>query len=246
MATLDLSPPPPPPLPPQPSHPSAPQISTPPKSLTPSLTISPLTPSHLPAYRRLLALLLPIPYQKSFFAEPLLSSSASQSQSIALIALWQHPTSTTTPTSTSTSTTTTTPASSSTSSSPSSLPLQSSNPHHNPNLLLIGAIQARVCSPSPTSSPPQQQTLYIQTLALLAPYRHLGIATYLFHELLARARERNPCLSAVWAHVWEASDEALAWYVRRGFVVQEGVVRGYYRRLRPDGARVVRMELEML
>lgn len=53
-------------------------------------------------------------------------------------------------------------------------------------------------------------------------------------------RERDAEIKEVWAHVWEASEEALEWYVKRGFSVEEGVV-GYYRRLRPGGARVVRM-----
>lgn len=46
-------------------------------------------------------------------------------------------------------------------------------------------------------------------------------------------------MTEVYAHVWEANEEALEWYVRRGFEVQ-GVVEGYYTKLRPGGARVVR------
>lgn len=44
----------------------------------------------------------------------------------------------------------------------------------------------------------------------------------------------------IYAHVWEANEEALEWYVKRGFEVGEEVVEGYYRKLRPSGARVVR------
>lgn len=43
----------------------------------------------------------------------------------------------------------------------------------------------------------------------------------------------------VYAHVWEMNVEGIGWYARRGFEVED-VVAGYYRRLRPDGARVVR------
>lgn len=46
-------------------------------------------------------------------------------------------------------------------------------------------------------------------------------------------------MTSVYAHVWEANEEALEWYRRRGFVVGERV-EGYYRRLKPQGARVVR------
>lgn len=34
--------------------------------------------------------------------------------------------------------------------------------------------------------------------------------------------------------------EALEWYTKRGFEVEEELVRGYYRKLRPSGARVVK------
>ncbi len=46
-------------------------------------------------------------------------------------------------------------------------------------------------------------------------------------------------MTGVYAHVWEANGEALEWYAKRGFEAGE-VDRGYYRRLKPDGARVVR------
>ena len=44
----------------------------------------------------------------------------------------------------------------------------------------------------------------------------------------------------IYAHVWEANEEALGWYVKRGFELRGDVVEGYYRKLRPSGARVVR------
>jgi ribosomal protein S18 acetylase RimI-like enzyme len=72
----------------------------------------------------------------------------------------------------------------------------------------------------------------------------LGVATHLLSTLIERARVREPKLGFVWAHVWEASEEALEWYVKRGFEVLPDVVKWYYRRLRPAGARVVIMELE--
>lgn len=45
------------------------------------------------------------------------------------------------------------------------------------------------------------------------------------------------------AHVHEANDEALHWYESRGFEVLPGTVEGYYRRLKPGGARVVQLKL---
>ena len=44
----------------------------------------------------------------------------------------------------------------------------------------------------------------------------------------------------VYAHVWEANEDAVEWYARRAFVGEPEVVVGYYTKLRPRGARVVR------
>ena len=91
--------------------------------------------------------------------------------------------------------------------------------------------------PSPAPSPSKQ--LYVQTLGVLSPYRSLGIATALLDEVVETGI-REYGIGAVYAHVWEANAEALEWYLRRGFMLEEGLVEGYYRRLRPAGARVVR------
>lgn len=108
---------------------------------------------------------------------------------------------------------------------------------------VVAGIQARL-EPFPSSSPDPNppQTLYIQTLALLAPYRHLGIASSLLSELLSRVLQQHMGLKieSVYAHVWESSVEALEWYVKRGFEVENGVIPDYYRRLKPGGARIVR------
>ena len=47
----------------------------------------------------------------------------------------------------------------------------------------------------------------------------------------------------MYAHVWEANTDALEWYGKRRFEIEKGVVEGYYRKLRPTGARVVRRRL---
>lgn len=50
-------------------------------------------------------------------------------------------------------------------------------------------------------------------------------------------------MESVYAHVWEKSEEALEWYLKRGFEVEAGAVEGYYQRLRPRGARIVRRKI---
>ena len=81
--------------------------------------------------------------------------------------------------------------------------------------------------------------VYVQTLGVLSPYRSLGAASALLEEIV-EVGIREYSITSVYAHVWEANTEALQWYMRRGFKVEKGIVEGYYRRLRPAGARVVR------
>jgi len=105
------------------------------------------------------------------------------------------------------------------------------------------------CSLSPLPSPSPQifhHQIYIKTLCLLAPYRHIGVATALLDSILDQTeflREQN--VQSVFAHVWESNEEALEWYVKRGFEKEEELIQRYYRRLRPAGAWVVRKEVNV-
>jgi hypothetical protein len=47
----------------------------------------------------------------------------------------------------------------------------------------------------------------------------------------------------VYAHVWTENEEALQWYEKRGFRREGEVVKGYYRRLKPDTAWILRRRL---
>jgi ribosomal protein S18 acetylase RimI-like enzyme len=47
----------------------------------------------------------------------------------------------------------------------------------------------------------------------------------------------------VYAHVWEENEEARRWYKGRGFWEEGGRVEGYYRKLKPSGAVIVRREV---
>jgi N-alpha-acetyltransferase 50 len=120
----------------------------------------------------------------------------------------------------------------------------------------------------PVSSPPSMN-LYIQTLHLLSPYRGIGVATSLLdcllYEPLPTSSEptamtappnriakrkhisklvKHYNIRTITAHVHETNDDALRWYAARGFRIEEGIVENYYRRLKPTGARVVRLDLE--
>lgn len=112
----------------------------------------------------------------------------------------------------------------------------------------VGWIRCRLDPfPEPTVPPsktkPIYNRLYIQALCVLAPYRGLGIATSLLGAVTASPLPSKFDIAHVYAHVWESSDEALEWYDRRSFQKIMKVDQ-YYRKLRPDGAWIVKKDLD--
>ncbi|EXJ66091.1 uncharacterized protein A1O5_10706 [Cladophialophora psammophila CBS 110553] len=112
----------------------------------------------------------------------------------------------------------------------------------------VGWIRCRLepCSPNISflaqrNRPPSQ--IYIQALALLSPYRSLGLATLLLDTILSSASAQAADTVCIYAHVWEKNDDALEWYSNRGFK-RVMLVEHYYRKLRPSGAWIVRKELD--
>ncbi|KAI5203586.1 hypothetical protein E4T39_04100 [Aureobasidium subglaciale] len=105
---------------------------------------------------------------------------------------------------------------------------------------VVAAIRCRIL-PSPASSLDDDKILYISTLGVLSPFRSYGIATHLLGVMIERGI-RMYGVSAVGAHVWEAGQEAREWYAKRGFK-EIKLEEGYYRRLTPQGAYVLRREI---
>ncbi|KAI9656647.1 MAG: hypothetical protein M1831_004557 [Alyxoria varia] len=99
---------------------------------------------------------------------------------------------------------------------------------------LVGAIRCRLIYSQPLVSSTKAPVLYISTIGILAPHRGYGLASHLLEEVTYAAK-KDYDITAVEAHVWEANEDALDWYKRRGFVVvaKEG---DYYRRLAPHTA----------
>lgn len=115
--------------------------------------------------------------------------------------------------------------------------------------LLIGAIRCRLLAYPPTATPildskKDGPMLYLSTLVLLSPYRTHGIATHMLNVLMKRA-VHDYGITSVGAHVWEANQDGLEWYRKRGF---EEVSReeGYYRRLKPSTAVVVQRRVGVM
>jgi len=105
---------------------------------------------------------------------------------------------------------------------------------------VVAGIRCRVFVSSPAELPKRKKDtadepcLYISTIGTLAPFRNHGLATILLRQVMWRAVQ-DYGISTVTAHVWEANEEARAWYAKLGF--QEAKYEAdYYRKLRPSGA----------
>ncbi|KKZ65518.1 hypothetical protein EMCG_08657 [[Emmonsia] crescens] len=206
----------------------------------PNVTIEPVRTAHVPSLMRITGLLLPVRYPNSFYTATITDPVVA---SISRVAIYHdHPVTDALATTFSTTA--------------KALSLSSSDK-------VIGGIRCRLeplstSANSPTSRRLRQATnLYVQTLHLLSPYRGKGIAASLLDSLIydpaaSSGTSLRPVsgivghynIRTVTAHVHETNEEALLWYIARGFTVQEGVVEGYYRRLKPGGAKIVKLNLE--
>ena len=176
-----------------------------------NVDIEPVDSITLPSYRRLIALLLPIRYPDKFYHDAIANTSET---SLARVALWNQ------------------------AEGPRLSKSAQNSGADQVEKLVIGGIQCRV--EDVPSTPRVERQLYIQTLGVLAPYRQLGIATQLLEAVTTTAIQYYDNIVTVYAHVWEANEDALEWYAQRGFTVESEVIQGYYRKLKPNGGRVVR------
>ncbi|KAI1101027.1 hypothetical protein F4804DRAFT_25536 [Jackrogersella minutella] len=116
-----------------------------------------------------------------------------------------------------------------------------------PTPKVIGGL---VCRPEPSpfassssrKNNTQPNALYIQSLVLLSPYRQLGLAAALLDEIVQLAANSPFACSEVYAHVWTDNEDGLRWYIARGFA-KHGEIQGYYFKLRPDSAWIVRRQI---
>jgi len=191
-----------------------------------NVTTMPITSEWIPSFKRLNALLLPIPYPQKFYDEIVEDEVTAD---ISVAALWHEDGST---------------ASAYTSASQTNNDTKGMNgtgpPRAQNRPLLVAAIRCRIL-PTPTHEPASDRTLYISTLCTLSPYQQHGLASSLLATITARAIRKHG-VTSVTAHVWEANEEALAWYAKRGFR-EVGKEEGYYRKLRPMGAVCLRRDV---
>ncbi|KAJ5342148.1 hypothetical protein N7541_011272 [Penicillium brevicompactum] len=200
----------------------------------PHITVEKVHTAHIPSLARITGLLLPIRYPNSFYTatitDPVIAS-------LSRVAIYHdHPVA---------------------AAPEAGVPTGTDK--------VIGGIRCRlerIRQPEDSSqgSDAQMNTeytnLYIQTLHLLSPYRGNGVAASLLNALLFasppdRKKEsyqvselvKHYNIRTVTAHVHEANEEGLEWYIARGFRVQ-GHVPEYYRRLNPTGAKIVQLDLD--
>lgn len=215
-------------------HPVQPGYSTPHEHVT----IEPVSTAHIPSLSRITGLLLPIRYPNSFYTatvtDPVIAS-------VSRVAIYHDH-----------------PVAAALSSASAQTPTAGTDK-------VIGGIRCRLERLDPGAVEALSQdighqptNLYIQTLHLLSPYRGCGVAASLLNSLLFSSSP-NPAsgfstscevsdlvkhynIRSVTAHVHEANEDGLKWYISRGFQVQDGVFENYYRRLKPSGARLVKLE----
>ncbi|RYP72804.1 hypothetical protein DL771_003988 [Monosporascus sp. 5C6A] len=186
-----------------------------PPSLHPQATISPMLPEHIPALRRITSLLLPVNYPDSFWAR---LSDPQSSGAFSRVLLWTD----------------------------DNDPSQRQQQPSTQSPKVIGGL---VCRPEPSPFPAETpgtrpNVLYIQSLVLLSPYRSLGLAAALLEDAAgAAALSPDWACDTVWAHVWTDNAEGLRWYLARGFEREPEEVQGYYFKLRPDSAWIVRRRI---
>lgn len=225
----------PPPAPPLPQQPAAPVIPASPVTVTvtalppstpcphPSATIVPVTDAHIPALRRINALLLPVNYTDSFYKAIL---DPAQSGLFSRAILFRDGDASSAPKVVGGLVCRLEPS-----------PFDPASGAYSPDL----ARHARE-----RVSPPDSRVLYVQSLGVLAPYRGLGLAAAavegIFDAVRAVAADpRGNGLNIGWvyAHVWTENHDALGWYARRGFE-RDSRLENYYFKLQPGSAWVMK------
>lgn len=176
------------------------------KPLPANVTISPCTDVYIKSFHRLNALLLPIQYPDAFYAETLDDQVIA---SVTRVALW-----------------TPSDALREHNSVVNSLPATAHG-----DTKVVAGIRCRLLACPPHKPIAPEPNLYISTIGTLAAFRELSLASHLLERIFKIAVEEYG-LSTVYAHVWEANEEALQWYIRRGFTILHKEV-GYYQKLAP-------------
>jgi ribosomal protein S18 acetylase RimI-like enzyme len=186
------------------------------RPLPPNARITAITAETISQFKRLISVVLPVPYSDTFYKETLSDPVAA---SVSLIALWQDDQGP--------------PKARVVAGIRCRVLARSPAAPEQPKWKTAQEFVPFLKSPEDNTQP----CLYISTIGTLSPFRNLGLGGALLREVI-RAGVELYDVGCITAHVWEASDEARCWYAKLGFK-EVKYMPDYYRRLSPNGAWVV-------
>lgn len=98
---------------------------------------------------------------------------------------------------------------------------------------------------------PDDTALYIAALTLLSPYRRKGLAQAALESVIRQIvstpeTQEAGGIKSLYAHVWTENAEGLEWYEKMGFHKEGKAVEGYYQKLQPSTAWVLRRNISVL
>lgn len=84
-------------------------------------------------------------------------------------------------------------------------------------------------------------TVYLMTIAVLEPYRRLGIGSMLLNKMIENL-EKLGNVRKLKLHVWTINENAIQFYKKNGFVM-DSIDEEYYSNLEPKAAWVIHKEI---
>ena len=84
-------------------------------------------------------------------------------------------------------------------------------------------------------------TVYLMTIAVLEPYRRLGIGTMLLNRMIENL-EKLGNVRKLKLHVWTTNEGAIEFYKKNGFTM-DSIDENYYSSLVPKSAWVIHKEI---
>jgi ribosomal protein S18 acetylase RimI-like enzyme len=102
----------------------------------------------------------------------------------------------------------------------------------------VGAIKAKLMVPQHHKVP---TSVYIESLAVLEPYRHLGIGKKLVNYAIEEAKKSY--IHEITLHVWVKQQEVKEWYEKLGFTEKE-IIPDYYKQQQLEQPDAVLMSMK--
>merc|ERR1712178_185523 len=85
---------------------------------------------------------------------------------------------------------------------------------------------------------------YIMTLGVLTPYRRYGVGKKMLGWVIEKAKSLKD-VSGIYLHVQTNNDVAKSFYEKLGFIQEGGVFEGYYKKIDPPDAFMLKIDVEV-